>query len=39
MKWNSYIAGCFFALLSPFLCAQEAPVNIKKRRYNQYPSG
>ncbi len=29
MKWNSYLAGCFLALTSCFLSAQEAPVNIK----------
>ncbi|WP_062269578.1 rhodanese-like domain-containing protein [Endozoicomonas arenosclerae] len=29
MKWNSYLAGCFLALASCFLSAQEAPVNIK----------
>ncbi|MGI9278993.1 MAG: rhodanese-like domain-containing protein [Endozoicomonas sp.] len=29
MKWNSYLAGCFLTLVSCFLSAQEAPVNIK----------
>ncbi|WP_252176412.1 rhodanese-like domain-containing protein [Endozoicomonas sp. 4G] len=29
MKWNFYLAGCFLALTSCFLSAQEAPVHIK----------
>lgn len=29
MKWISYVAGIILALSSPFLSAQEAPVNIK----------